>query len=253
MKRLFIVHGMKRSGNHAVLNWLKAHDHFIHFNNVYRIAMVLDGEIELPNQPYPYRRWLKARYKEKGMGALFPFERLSPRSYIASFEDHRLDWRAFEGAPLPVVNMIIIRDIENLMASRIKKGMSRDSRAYPTEHNDDMQRVIDTWKMHARECLGETQHIPDSIVIPFNRWFSDQSFRRELAEQLGYTFTDEGLSKVSTKGDGSSFDQTNYDNRGQKMDVLDRVQRLSEQERAVFDSVMDDPELQDLNRRLFSD
>lgn len=251
MKRLFIVHGMKRSGNHAVLNWLKAHDHFIHFNNVYRIAMVLDGEIKLPEKPDPYRQWLKARYKEKGMGALFPFERLCPRSYIASFEDHRLDWQAFSGAPLPVINLIIVRDIKNLMASRIKKGMSRDSRAYPTEYNDDMQRVIDTWKMHARECLGETDYIPNRIVIPFNRWFSDQRYRQQLAEQLGYTFTDEGLSKVSTKGDGSSFDQTNYDNQGQRMDVLDRVQRLSEQERAVFDSVMDDAELLDLNQRLF--
>ena len=48
MKKVFLVHGMKRSGNHAVINWLLPHDQFVFFNNVIEIIRVLAGKTTIP-------------------------------------------------------------------------------------------------------------------------------------------------------------------------------------------------------------
>ncbi len=112
-----------------------------------------------------------------------------------------------------------------------------------------MDRVVNLWKEHAREFLGQTDQLENKACIYFNSWFSHRAYRQQISRQLGLEFTDRGFSKVSKFGGGSSFDRTSVeDNR--KIDVLNRQSYLTESEKEILDRVTADDELQALAREV---
>ena len=48
MKRVILIHGMKRSGNHAVVNWLRQQDNFVFFNNAGSIMSADNRHAPIP-------------------------------------------------------------------------------------------------------------------------------------------------------------------------------------------------------------
>lgn len=251
MKRVILIHGLKRSGNHAVINWLRPHDHFVFFNNVVPIKPILTGEKPLP-EPLPFNAWVRQRLRAKYLHAFVPLQALAikNRPLITSLEDHELTYCPFQNPDCTVTNMLIIRDAKNVFASRIRKGMSRNSPAYPNKPGPMMQRSVDLWKSHAREFLGQTQLLENKVCVSFNEWFLNKVYRRKLSEQLGLPFTDEGVSQVSAKGGGSSFNSTQFDGNSQNMQVLNRYESLEGPEKELFDVVFMDNELRELNDRI---
>lgn len=251
MKRVILIHGLKRSGNHAVINWLQPQDRFIFFNNVVPIKPILTGEMELP-APLPFNQWVRSRLKAKYVPLIVPFYAVTiqNRPLIASLEDHTLSYCPFEKPDCEVTNLLIIRDARNVFASRIRKGMSRNSPAYPNKPGDMLNRSVELWKSHAREFLGRTDTLQNRVGIYFNRWFSDEDYRRRVSDQLGLEFSDAGLGQVSTKGGGSSFNRTEFDGNSQRMQVLNRHDSLEGREKELFDAVFGDNELCELDAQV---
>jgi hypothetical protein len=251
MKRLFIVHGMKRSANHAIINWLRAHGRFIFFNNIIPIAPILEGTSLMP-APEDFGAWLRRNLPIRRFPFAFYLAKLAHRKHalIVNLEDHDVSVRPFLNPPGDVTNVLILRDPRNLFSSRIRKASLLNHPAYPMQNGPAMNRVIEMWKRHAREYLGLTHHLQNKVCVYFNSWFISEDYRKSLSMELRLPFTDEGFSKVSSIGGGSSFDGTWRDGNSRWMDVLNRQSHLTESEQAILEDILSDGELAELAQRI---
>ena len=250
-ERLYLVHGMQRSGNHAIINWMIAQRKMVFFNNIYPIKHVLERRIEI-RENREYRSWYEAELHRKYGGIIGAIKRPFKRRYptLVSLEDHRLDLQPFSHPPAERWNVLILRDPRNLFASRIHRAWKVEHPAYPREMNDQMIRVIETWKEHAREFLGDTSVLSRRVGIYFNLWFNNENYRREVSARLELPFSDRGKEEVTAYGGGSSFDGKSFHGKSDEMKVLERYQMLSGKEKELFEKVMEDKELQELSQRL---
>ncbi|NET30799.1 MAG: hypothetical protein F6K19_02185 [Cyanothece sp. SIO1E1] len=262
MKRVIIIYGMKRSGNHAIINWLKAHDYFFFFNNVIPIDPILRGEKIIPS-PEDFNLWLQRRLPQNIFGNC-NFKKIEKFAYflnlkkfalrkhslIVSLEDHELWVRPFLKADHDVINILILRDPRNMFSSRIRKASLINNLAYPNHSGPLMDRVLELWKIYAREYLGLTNYLENKLCIYFNSWFSDQNYRQSISQNLNIEFNDSGFSQVSRTGLGSSFDGVQYSGESQNMRVLTREKFLNDSERQLLEAVLADDELQNLTDRI---
>lgn len=223
-----IFHGLKRSGNHAVINWMRSVEDFPFHNNV---------------APFDI-------YKGKG-GNLLPWQFIqreqrrgyrSPSRRLISTEDMEITQPAFRGIPADALNVILVRSAENVFASRIRKASATRLTAYSTEPAS-LKRALDLWLQHAREMLGITSHLRNRIGIYFDRWVIDRDYRSRIANQLGLPCDDAALTEQAKEGGGSSF-QT--DSSG----VLSRSSLLTSTEKDILDRLLQNGEVQELSRLL---
>lgn len=227
---------MKRSGNHAIIQWMLAQGEFVFVNNFIPIAAILRGTRAFP-APREFAAW------REGHTA-------GDRAVCASLEDFPPDVRPFRELPAGATQVLILRDPENFFASRIRKGRKLAHPAYPREPGPMLSRVIDGWKAHAREFLGHTTHLPEKVGVYFNAWFGGEAYRRGISERLGLEFSDAGFGQVSPVGGGSSFDQTAFDGDNKRMQVLDRKTQLHDDEARLLAAIMADEEIGALGREL---
>lgn len=237
-RRVVYVHGLKRSGNHAVIHWiLRQHP----------------GRAAFLNNLEPGRSLLRPADKvirpgtTKADGA--------PTLIVASYEDK--DLADVSGDPREqrrrsrdphVVEALVLRDPFNTFASRYRRThrpFARD-RAY-------REWVKAQWKAYAREFLAATDHLPHGrLPVNYNRWVEDVDYRRELAARLEIPFTDAGVRDVPAYGGGSSFEGTGADGNADRMAVTERWRELVDDPDFV-ELFRDDLELLDLSRRVFGD
>lgn len=252
MRRVIVVHGMQRSGNHAIIHWLKAHDRFIFINNVIPIAPILKETKRIP-PPEKFTLWLLRRLLQRKLHFPFLLKKfyLQRHSLIVSIEDHDLQVRPVVQIPYAVSNILIIRDPRNLFSSRIRRAsLLKNHPAYPSHTGPAMNRVVKLWKSHAREYLGLTSHIENRANIYFDFWFSNRDYRQSISRKLNMEFTDHSFSRVAREGGGSSFDGTHFDGNNQMMDVLNRQSSLTDPERHLLETILADEELKELAQRV---
>ncbi|MEM1368730.1 MAG: hypothetical protein AAGG02_12080 [Cyanobacteria bacterium P01_H01_bin.15] len=251
-KELRII-GLRRTGNHAIAEWLKAQIEgpTEHLNN-----------LETRCSPYRYKyehimfyhsehsRWAKNHYLPLAQGQ---FKKLS--CLICGYEDHDLQDIAdliYEqlhdvhlGKSAERYDILILRDPFNLFASRLKSNMINVKRKrYQAAH---------LWLQYAREFLGETNYLThNKLCISYNRWFADQSYRQQISEYLGLTFSDEGMQTVNHLGGGSSFDGQALDGAASQMAVLDRWKSFADDPRfcQIF---AENPALKHYSQKIFGE
>ncbi|MEI6860923.1 MAG: hypothetical protein WCL04_01560 [Verrucomicrobiota bacterium] len=247
MRKVFLFHGLKRSGNHAVINWLTAAAPFFFFNNVVPMDEILSGRTSFPPQ-IPLRKWLAVHGYHPLWNPLRTWGKGRP--FLLSLEDHTICYRPFSGLPADTYNLLILRDPYNLFASRIRKAGWLDNPCYARETGALFERPIILWKEHAREFLGDTAHLENKVPIYFNSWFGSEAYRRHICGRLKMPHSDAGLSRVTEYGGGSSFDRTAYDHKAGQMNVLNRVASLEAKEHALIRVILADQEIAELHQRL---
>ncbi|ACB50728.1 unknown [Crocosphaera subtropica ATCC 51142] len=237
--------GMRRSGNHAIINWL--------LGQVPKDTIFLN---DLKPGLRQFRQGRNTRFFKK-------LRKVLEQNYfkdivIHSYEDIELSSLSnpyynlmrliYLGKAQKNIDILILRDPYNTIASRIKatqiesdytlapmKRWSAFKDKNDTNYRDfyykDFMMVenphltpLDLWIQYAKEFIGETNFLKTKICLNFNRWFSDSLYRQELAEELQVNFTDSNLNKVATYGKGSSFDGNIYDGNAQTMNLLERWQ-----------------------------
>ena len=198
MRTLWIIAGMRRSGIHAVVEWL------------------LSG-LEAPHIVLNNVRLDRISPKEKDTTFSEDYQDSTNEDehVVAIYEDKRLP--DVNRSPLvrqmsqgfdQVRRLVIIRDPYNLTASRLHRTRrgSRDTRP---------ERVTRLWPSHAQAGLVWTRCI-------YNQWFIDDAYRRELANKLKLLSCPPYPEHVARAGRGSSFDGLKYDGNAAQMAVLDR-------------------------------
>ena len=217
----FAFYGLRRSGNHAILEWLiqnmggSGERKVVFWRRL--MAVKLAAYINEANT-YPSLEVLQEHHRI----ANTIFEKL-----IVSYEDVNLDY------VLPVTtgykNIVIIRDIPNLFASRYKKSIG-----YEQPWDFGAMRIdehsVDIWKNHALTGLNG-----DAILIQFEKWLDSKEYRDKIAALFGcdnYDITD----TITEFGEGSSFSGQNVPtaedlkNRSNQIELPEEVQQRIEQE-----------------------
>jgi hypothetical protein len=231
--RLWLLHGLKRSGNHALVHWLRPQLRATFFNNLIPLGELLRGK-PMP-APRPYRDWVAAQSPPPTDGRV-----------LASLEDHDLATTPFASVDVPATRLLLLRAPDQLFASRIRKAFRVEMPAYPRVDGPVLRRAVALWKQHARCYLGDDAAYPGRVAILFDRWFVDRAYREAIAAALGVPFDDAGFGRVGGEGGGSSFDGTAFDGRAQEMAVGERVAALEPHERALHDALFADEELRAL-------
>jgi len=211
MRTLWIIAGMRRSGIHAVVNWIKA-------------AIDTTGEphILLNNVHLPV---LNSKESNVIFSKNFASSDSTNEHVLVVFEDKRL--RRITESPLlrhigadQRRRLVVLRDPYNLVASRLQRTRRRHTR------DTNPRRVAELWPDHARHDETWTRCI-------YNRWFADEAHRQQLATTLELPTCPPLPTHIARAGRGSSFDGVRYDGRAGEMPVFDRWREFT-----------DDPEFQ---------
>ena len=221
------IYALRRSGHHAVMVWLAYH---------FGVPVYVLNDVK----PYSDPCATSCFTNNWDIGSEWL---TSPRSDIEEFRSKRkhclmisvqdLDLRGidnrkdiflwtekFLGGSRKKFSVLVLRDPFNLLASRLAKPE-------PLLELIDAKALLDVWEGYAREFVEETTYLGTCLRVNFNLWFSSLAYRRTLSEQIGRSFTDEGIEIVPRAGGGSSFEGTSFNQRGSQMRVLDRWKHFS--------------------------
>lgn len=255
------VFAMRRSGHHAVINWIRYQYPGRHYflndckpgENPFRSAVLSSslvyggfGERRIfrPHMERP------RRFTKKGV-LIYNYEEVDLASVPQLMpEKSETDWVGPSGKRHDV---LILRDPFNLLASKLKwarGGVERPSK--PTL--EDVEKSKDLWKVYAREFLGETSFLKNRVNISYNKWFLDRSYRDEVGAILGFDNRDIGKQEVAKWGPtvtADSFDGLKFEGRAESMKVMERWRAFKEDgfyRRLVFDK-----ELHELSGAIFGE
>jgi hypothetical protein len=220
------VYHLRRSGGHGLIDWLLAHhdEPKIHYNQAYPLGRGMIGARSDQIHEVP------------GVAG-------KPRFPLLSIEDTPLDFIA-AAVKRPRLVLLLLRDPFNMFASRlgiVRKHRGRD----PMGHANANRINPALWKQYAREFL-EPHYLPHAVRVNYNSWYTSADYRRQLAEHLGWKFTDRGFG--STDGwrfsQGSSFGQTD----AKSLDLLGRWKFFAHD--AEYAGLFDD-EIRQLSKAIF--
>ena len=213
---MVFVFGMRRSGHHAVMQWLTDfYDDVVHIDNP-RLNSLWSSKTFVNGERTKDIEAVRGRYRQVTMLNFEDGDFQIPISeYVDAIGEHK-EHR----------NILVVRDPFNCFASRLRKH-------HPVA-------AWDRWKRHAREYLGVTEHLgPSAVKINYNYWFASSEYRIQTARQFGFAYGGKPLLEVvPRKTRGSSFTGMDYEGRAHDMKVLSRWREHIGEERflSAFDS-----------------
>ena len=238
--------GMSRSGNHAVINWLVSHTQgrscFLNCaepkHNPFTSARPLgNGPSHVANyEGFSFELECRGRFSRKEFLIYSHEDCFLGLMRNGPWEEQHDEW---VGPSAERRDLLVLRDPYNLFASRLKAGIGEIPAAT----------AMRIWKQHAREFAGIRRYLPNNpLMISYNRWFGEPDYRRQIARELGLTFTDAAFEEVCSTAGGSSFDGTRFRGRATRMRVFDRWKRFVDDAdyRGLFDT-----EVHELSQSIF--
>lgn len=242
------VHALQRSGHHAVIEWLLAILRRKHgLNNVLFINWINERSMQV--DPFNYegrdlaateaptatkdtrRNVLIYNFEDAGTHMLYQSALYGPR-YVGD-----------SGVRL---NVIVLRDCYNMLASRYHRATNHD-RPFSNSH----EAAVGMWLDQARMFLNSSG-MPDGVTSPicisYNQWFSSDEYRRGVALAVaGCNSPEEPASAINHFGFGSSFD--GFEGDARSMDVLHRWKCLRYS--TEYQRLVDNPAIARYNDELF--
>lgn len=225
-KRLFLIFGIRRSGNHAITLWLTSNED--PKNTLIKF-----------NQP-PYRELDYITNRVKKIKQI--------KLVIITYENKRIDkkepiiFKEEDFGKREKKHILILRDPFNTFASMIRRYNNAGRRL-------NLHQTKDIWKQYAREVINTTNYLNDKMFINYNFWVQSETYRDKIAKKLGLTPDKDKVEHVPHNGEGSSFDGTEYDGKAFQMDVFNRWKCYIDDEK--YKSLFKDKELIELSTKLF--
>ena len=205
-EKSIVVYGMRRSGNHVVLNWINyGFPKITHLNN-----LNIYGNLNLKLLPSQVT-FFEASKEISEIGYL-KYSRVdyqmnnqicNSEQIICSFEDKHVNLNFLKLYASKTV--IILRDPANWLSSFFKL----------VNDNSDIKiksysKKIHTYKSYLKYALEYKSFPTDLIVINFNKFVMDYNYRKEISQRFeGHNFkkSETVLNIVPKNGGGSSFDK----------------------------------------------
>jgi hypothetical protein len=238
MPRVFLIHHLKRSGGHAVANWMQESEKgSVFFNNDIPIQPILTGRKLMPDGSRSLDDWARG----KTPGATRAIEHCS--TLFVSLEDHKLDVRPFQHSDMMLI--VILRHPENLFASRIRKASNSSLKAYDYEDSQILARTVQLWKEHARLALGLAGAPLRHVGLLYDAWLVSEDYREGIARELRLSAPRPLSGRMTSEGGGSSFAEATVD----ASSLRRRADLLDDLESDVLRQIMADPEMRELADR----
>lgn len=199
-QRVILQSGIRRSGNHAFVNWLGtmlAPSLFCNNNQLWPTDLIEGGG----TLPLARREHRQRTDSLPAFGAIiYGMENMHPdiiadRRAVIRKSYHR----CLEAKTDEATTILLLRDPFNCFASILNHDTQGD-RSYSLY---DDGRFACLWLTHARAYAqaDELGYVP----VDFNRWATCEGYRRDLADRLDIGFSDGGIDHVPAFGHGSSF------------------------------------------------
>lgn len=215
----YLILAMKRSGHHAVINWIKAHTRQKLYNNC------CFGWEE--------KKLLTVRGMNEAING------------IANIEDFNYDyWHEYDFMKFPfMLNgkvLIILRSANNWLASCYQRKYSKDEEQrdvykylFKNYINERKELSPSRVELYLKQMImvKDLENNRSIVSIVFDDWFRDRAYRKYVAFKLGFDLDDEADSSikyVAMNGKGSSFDGMKYDLEAYNMNVLGRFEQLKD-------------------------
>ena len=250
----FMIGSMHRTGHHAVAVWLLhqlegVHDFDINsitpwlfylYNNQEQVRYLANNPLKVPmlSDGKSYQLFGSDGKGNHGLSVEHPdkvhFDKImkdyheansNTNLIIGTHEQKKLKDVAWAAGCSDVFGVntslvVVLRDFRNWVASCIKMA-HRDEKPLEEIMNDDK---VNAYVDHCKYYMD----IKGENCILFNRWVSDENYRREVAEMLGVHFTDAALDQLSPFGGGSSFTKMRFLKNASQMNVNSRYQNMTE-------------------------
>lgn len=230
--------GCPRSGNHAVINWLRrqASGLHLHLNDCTAEKNPFDvnfgvtwGRKTAWFDHYQLPLWDDTfRHRLRRELLIRSYEDCAlERILCHSVEEHHDAWL---GQSERRVLIILLRDPYNFLASNFRRFQHQPAQ----EITRKLARLRSIWLGHA-EHFRKTQKDsdPNTLGILFNRWVWDQPYRQSIAAALELQFSDRGKANVARFGptvEGKSFDGLAFEGRPEEMALDKRWQEYADNE-----------------------
>jgi len=243
--------GLRRSGNHGVISWI--------------LSLFEPGRLHFINDISPHSFEASDATSDfiRGVSPDCLVQLHDPKSLlIYSFEDIDLskhgDWwipPALSGDSAEKVTILLLRDPYNMLSSRLQilRNLPNNSFAQqmllPDENNTP--HVAYRWIQYAREFSQRTALLGEGniIYLNYNKWIFDRSYRKEICQNLGGTYTEGTLDVIPKQGFGSSFEGWRGKHLKDRNGLLHRW--LHFQGDPLFEELVNNPELSELSNEIF--
>ncbi|WP_237028947.1 hypothetical protein [Phaeobacter porticola] len=222
--RLF---GMRRSGNHAIANWLQRNapaGKALFFNNCKpgRMPLLNHRGVEhdaqrLSRQDGSDLAALGAKMKQGGL-LLISYEDAVPSDFsIDRPLSGNLDESLLNG------DILLIRGFLNWSASLLKK-LQRNSGVTLAHRGSVVLRAIDSYR-RMLELATDAEALALTLIC-YDDWISDAAYRADCLSALGLPCLDNSLGAIQPYGGGSSFEP--FTNEGADLASDQRWQQMAE-------------------------
>lgn len=219
MNKIFFILGVKRTGNHAIINWLyKMIPNYVHLNNMRLSDFTVTNYDKyltvLPvTENYVDNCWTKFNCSNN---LIISFENANVQ------DTTKLINKFCEQIQIKPVIILIYRNPYNALSS-IWKIYNKNQQIL----NKHIKLLID----YGHDFLNNDMQ---RMNILYDKWFKDITYRKSLSKKLSLQFDDSNFDKIFLHG-YSSFDGYLYKNDASKMDVLNR-----------YDNFLNDSVFQDI-------
>lgn len=227
MNKVFFTSSLRRSGQHAIINWI-AHQ------SKYKVIWYENINID---------KFKKGEIKNKQSIKKYHINKKGDVLNIHSLES-LVDINEIKETPFfeksDVVYISIIRDVYNYLSSYMRWKVKPST--YETNY---MQ--ITNWINSAKDILDQNS---DFYPILYNNWFSNKEYRNKISDELGLNKSDVGIDQVLPNGLGSSFDGLRMNGKGSQMNVLQRYKNYLKNPDYI-NALNDLKEAHELNKEIF--
>ena len=257
-KRLIYFFGIKRSGQHALIEWIAKHfSGLIGFTNSaqsfplqsFRVSHYMNVDMNKQKEMRDREHYGAEIDKEVHFITYEDIHRKVDSLHEAKERIESVDLTRLVGTCDYVQYVACIRDFYNNMASRMK--MSRSRKATTCAPHRYMDECNQWWISWAKESMDVNSTF---IWINYNTWMQDRHYRRSLELRLGLnsryasradSHSQTEIAQKHSGGHGSSFDKfTQTHQQGERY-----LQMLDDPE--YREKVLSDDEARDLNLKIF--
>jgi hypothetical protein len=193
-KNLYIVNGIRRSGNHAIYNWISGH---------------IPSSITYKNNA-KYDEIYKDKNPKNNEIAYYGLEN---HWDLMDEIPHNFYKEMFSADNVYFVN--ILRNPINNLASIMERGDFGVLGISPDNY-------VKRWRKQKDLYLNCNIPGVTCVSINFDLWSLSKIYRDELAVSLGFINQDLGRENVSIEGNGSSFDKMKFNGQASRMKVNER-------------------------------
>ena len=203
--RTVFLWGLKRSGNHLLANWLYANlgataKEPLDSSDIHRQLREAHSDPAAGVAFYNNCGQLNSRRFELGLLRRADFEEARRRYPVTIFgiEDCQLRYARRTPSGADIVNVLVLRDPLNNIASRLEAATLR-SEIFRTD-----EAYVDLFATYCAEYMGSSDMLENKVVVSFNRFVGDRAYRDRLARELAFENRDV-LAEASDYGGSSSF------------------------------------------------